>query len=137
MLTPTDRPFQLGIVEGFFGLPWSWNARIDYAEFLSRFGFNSYLYAPKSDRLLRQDWQIPFPQEHLENLRSLANIYRQKNIVFGIGLSPFELYKNFNSDNKNLLKAKIQQINDIQPSILCILFDDMQGDIASPCEVTT
>lgn len=130
----SDKPFKLGIVEGFFGSPWSWDARLDYAEFLKQYGFNTYLYAPKSDRLLRQDWQIPFPQQHLEKLQTLASTYHQNNINFGIGLSPFELYKNFNSNNKNLLKAKLQQINEIKPSILCILFDDMQGDIDSLAE---
>ncbi|MDC1436471.1 protein O-GlcNAcase [Gammaproteobacteria bacterium] len=129
MLSAVDKPFKLGVVEGFFGSSWSWDARLDYAEFLSRYGFNTYLYAPKSDRLLRQDWQVPFPQQHLEKLQTLANAYQEKSLNFGIGLSPFELYKNFNSENKNLLKAKIQQINTINPSILCILFDDMQGDL--------
>ncbi len=129
MSPASEKPFKLGVVEGFFGKPWSWDARLDYAEFLSRYGFNTYLYAPKSDRLLRQDWQVPFPQQHLKKLQALANTYQQKNLNFGIGLSPFELYKNFNSDNKNLLKAKIQQINAINPSILCILFDDMQGNL--------
>ncbi len=134
MPSASDKPFQLGVVEGFFGSSWSWEARIEYADFLSRYGLNTYLYAPKSDRLLRQDWQVPFPHKHLEKLQALANAYQQKNIDFGIGLSPFELYKNFNSNNKDLLKAKLQQINSINPSILCILFDDMQGDLDSLAE---
>ena len=124
-----DKPFKLGVVEGFFGSAWSWEARAAYADFLSNYGFNTYLHAPKSDRLLRQDWHVPFPQEHLENLIELAQTYQHKNIHFGIGLSPFELYRNFNSENKKLLKTKLEQINAINPSILCILFDDMQGDL--------
>jgi hyaluronoglucosaminidase len=135
MSSASDKPFKLGVVEGFFGPSWSWDARLDYAEFLSHYGFNTYLYAPKSDRLLRQDWQVPFPQHHLEKLQTLANAYQQKGLDFGIGLSPFELYKNFNSDNKNFLNAKLQQINTINPSILCILFDDMQGDLDSLAEL--
>lgn len=135
MPSDPDKPFKLGVVEGFFGSSWSWQARLDYAEFLSRYSFNTYLYAPKSDRLLRQDWQAPFPQIHLEKLHTLADAYQQKHLDFGIGLSPFELYKNFNPGNKKLLKDKLQQINFINPSVLCILFDDMQGDLDSLAEL--
>jgi len=130
----SKQSFKLGVVEGFFGLSWSWDARTAYADKLSHYGFNTYLYAPKSDRLLRQDWHLDFPQAHLEKLKALALVYQNKNLGFGIGLSPFELYRNFNTKNKNLLKAKLEQINTINPSILCILFDDMQGDLASLAE---
>jgi hyaluronoglucosaminidase len=126
--------FKLGVVEGFFGKPWPWDARTAYADFLSEYGFNTYLYAPKDDRLLRQNWHIPFPDEHLEKLKALAGVHRDNNIYFSIGLSPFELYRNFNTENQGLLKAKLEQINEINPSILCILFDDMQGDFDSLAE---
>lgn len=124
-----DKPFRLGVIEGFFGLAWPWEARTAYAGFLNKHGFNTYLYAPKSDRLLRQDWYMPFPQDHLEKLKALASHYKDSAVDFGIGLSPFELYRNFNAENKTLLKAKLDQINTINPNILCILFDDMRGDI--------
>ncbi len=109
-------------------MAWSWQARQDYADFLKTHGFNSYIYAPKSDRLLRQDWQQSFPGEHLENLKNLSGIYRDKGLEFGIGLSPFELYKNFDTEQQALLKGKLDQINTIGPSTLCILFDDMAGE---------
>ncbi len=123
-----ESTFKLGVVEGFFGSCWSWQARKDYADFLLEYNFNTYIYAPKSDRLLRQNWHQPFSAEHQENLVNLAQIYRQKNLNFGIGLSPFELYKNFNKSTKQQLKIKLEQLNEINPNILCILFDDMHGD---------
>jgi hypothetical protein len=134
MQSVSDKPFKLGVVEGFFGLPWSWDARTAYADKLSHYGFNTYLYAPKGDRFLRQDWHLAFPQDHLDKLQSLALIYKNKKLDFGLGLSPFELYRNFNTENKSLLKAKLEQIDSINPSILCILFDDMQGDLNSLAE---
>ncbi|MFL2840927.1 MAG: beta-N-acetylglucosaminidase domain-containing protein, partial [Pseudohongiellaceae bacterium] len=116
------------VIEGFFGLPWTWDTRTSYADKLNHYGFNTFLYAPKSDRFLRQDWHLAFPQEHLERLQTLSLTFQNKNLGFGLGLSPFELYRNFNTENKSLLKAKLEQINAINPSILCILFDDMQGN---------
>ena len=122
-------PFRLGVVEGFFGRPWSWQARQDYAPFLAAQGCNSYVYAPKSDAWLRKQWQQPFPQPHLDALSELRGRYALHGVDFGIGFSPFELYKDFSARNRELLQMKLQQINAIDPDTLCILFDDMMGDL--------
>lgn len=121
--------FRLGVVEGFFGRQWSWTARRDYAPFLATQGCNSYVYAPKNDAWLRKQWQAPFPPAHLAALSALATYYRSHQLDFGIGLSPFELYKDFSSANRELLRTKLRQINQIAPDTLCILFDDMMGDL--------
>jgi hyaluronoglucosaminidase len=121
--------FRLGVVEGFFGRQWSWQARQDYAQFLATQGCNSYIYAPKNDVWLRKQWQVPFPQPHLDALRALRDRYRLHAVDFGIGLSPFELYKDFSQQKRDLLQLKLQQIDALAPDTLCILFDDMMGDL--------
>lgn len=121
--------FRLGVVEGFFGRQWSWDARRDYAPFLAAQGCNGYVYAPKNDAWLRRQWQAPLPQDHAEALAGLARHYQAYQLDFGIGLSPFELYKDFSPANRDLLRAKLDQIDVIGPDTLCILFDDMMGDL--------
>jgi hyaluronoglucosaminidase len=121
--------FRLGVVEGFFGRQWTWEARREYAPFLATHGCNSYVYAPKNDAWLRKQWQAPFPGTHLDALATLARHYAAHKVDFGIGLSPFELYKNFSPSNRGLLRAKLDQINAVAPDTLCILFDDMMGDL--------
>ena len=121
--------FRLGVVEGFFGRQWTWQARRDYAAFLALQGCNTYVYAPKNDSWLRKQWQQPFPQAHVDALSALARHYETQQIDFGIGLSPFELYKDFSPRNRDFLLAKVEQINAIGPGTLCVLFDDMMGDL--------
>jgi hyaluronoglucosaminidase len=122
-------PFRLGVVEAYFGRQWSWEARRDHAAFLAANGFNSYVYAPKNDAWLRKQWQSPFPLPHLEALRDLRVHYERHRIEFGIGLSPYELYRDFSRDNRELLRYKLDELNAIAPTTLCILFDDMMGDL--------
>ena len=122
-------PFRLGVVEGYFGRQWSWNARRDYASFLAAHGCNCYIYAPKNDVWLRKQWQAPFPLAHLDALRDLQQHYRRHEVEFGIGLSPFELYRDFSGANRALLRRKLDEINALGPTTLCILFDDMMGDL--------
>ena len=47
---------ELGIIEGFFGRPWSWTERADAVRFLRPHGYSFYLYAPKADSWLRRRW---------------------------------------------------------------------------------
>jgi hyaluronoglucosaminidase len=128
----TNRP-ALGIIEGFFGRTWRWNERQAYAKFLALNKFNFYIYAPKSDAFLRKHWQQDWPSEIKQELIALRASYAANAIDFGIGLSPHEIYidssRVSHHDNRLYLAERVKQINDLSPDILCLLFDDMRGDI--------
>lgn len=118
-----------GVIEGFFGKPWDWSARMSCASFLRDGGYQFYIYAPKSDSFLRRRWREPIPEQTLADLRDLGGHCRESSIAFGIGLTPFEIYVNYDTGAQALLRSKVLQINEVGPDILCILFDDMRGDI--------
>ena len=125
--TQTNTP--LGIIEGFFGHPWPWRARRQYAEFLARSGFDFYLYAPKSDPWLRRNWQSPWPEEDWAQLKALRRACADAGIRFGLGLSPLELYRQPATKSHRQLADKLHQINALEPDLLGLLFDDMRGDL--------
>ncbi|MDG5500976.1 protein O-GlcNAcase [Marinobacter sp. BGYM27] len=118
----------LGIIEGFYGQPWSWQNRADLVSFLAPHGYGFYIYAPKADPFLRRRWQEPHPQEMAAGLKAFAAHCRQLGVRFGIGLSPYELYHHFDDDARIALKAKLAFFDDIGVQDLAILFDDMRGD---------
>ena len=117
----------VGIIEGFFGSPWRWQDRAAYAPFLRELGFDFYIYAPKSDRHLRQQWREPWPADMAESAAALAETYRAAGVRFGLGLSPYELHLEDDPGQAAALEAKVRQLNQVRPEILCILFDDMRG----------
>jgi hyaluronoglucosaminidase len=125
----TDINIKAGVIEGFFGRPWDWSARLSGASFLRDCGYRFFIYAPKSESFLRRAWREPFPKQSLEHLQELSGCCRQSGITFGIGLSPFEIYLNYDKDAQDLLRSKVLQINEVAADILCILFDDMRGDV--------
>jgi hyaluronoglucosaminidase len=120
--------FSRGVIEGFFGRPWTWQARSDYATFLRQNDYQYYIYAPKADRYLRRLWSEPWPIADYNALQQLSDTYQQAGVAWGLGLTPFEIHHDFGDHTKVLLDAKIQLINKLQPDILAILFDDMRGD---------
>jgi hypothetical protein len=121
---------QTGIIEGFYGEPWSWEEREEYALFLKKHGFSFYIYAPKADAFMRKKWREPLPPEHEGRLARLSAQCRAAGIEFGIGFSPYEIYLSpFNSGVKDLLKRRIDAFNRIGVDKLGLLMDDMKGDI--------
>jgi hypothetical protein len=121
--------FFYSVIEGFYGRQWSWQARRDYADFLQCHGFEHYIYAPKGDVYLRSQWRQQHPRDHWQQLQLLSEHYHSKGQKWGLGLSPMGLADAYTEKDRRLLVDKVLQLNRLSPDVLCILFDDMRGDI--------
>jgi hypothetical protein len=121
---------ELGIIEGFFGRPYSWAERMQMAAALAPAGYGFYLYAPKADVYLRRRWRDPYPEAELAALATFAEACRAAGVRFGVGLSPYELFLDFDAAAKAALAAKLAQLDGLGLADLGVFFDDMKGDLA-------
>lgn len=121
--------FLIGIIEGFYGRSWEFPTRLDFADYLVRAGLNTCIYCPKADPYLRRLWQQDWPRESWQQLRQLAAHYRQRGTHWGVGLSPFALYRHYGASQRRLLRDKIARLAELEAPLLAILFDDMPGDL--------
>ncbi|MET0395467.1 MAG: beta-N-acetylglucosaminidase domain-containing protein [Longimicrobiaceae bacterium] len=119
---------ELGIVEGFYGRPWSWREREDTVRFLGPRGFGFYLYAPKGDPHLRRLWREPHPPAAAKGLAALAACCREAGVRFGVGVSPYEIFAGFDAAAREALGRKLAFLDGLGVQDLAILFDDMRGD---------
>jgi hypothetical protein len=129
MTADDDETPYLGVIEGFFGRSWTFQERFDYAKFLKDSAYQFYIYAPKSDPYLRKSWQQDWPTKTEEKLQSLVKQYHLQGLDFGVGLSPFEIYRNYDESAQKKLAEKVGRLNKLGVDILCLLFDDMRGDL--------
>ncbi len=127
----------IGVIEGFFGPSWNWEDRQNYASFLKQNDYQFYIYAPKDDPFLRKKWEERWPVEKAEKVKELADHYHQTGLRFGIGLSPYEIYIDYGPHAKTKLYEKIRELNEVGCDILCVLFDDMRGDVENLAEIQT
>ena len=118
-----------GVIEGFFGRPWDWPGRQSVIDFLGDSGYQFYIYAPKADLFLRRRWREPMPEETLAQLSALRACGADAGVSLGVGLTPFEIYLNYDAAARSSLREKVRQINETGAQMLCILFDDMRGDV--------
>jgi hyaluronoglucosaminidase len=123
-----DVELELGIIEGFYGRPWSWPEREEAISFLAPYGYAFYLYAPKADPFLRRRWQEEHPPEMAAGLTGLAARCAELDVRFGIGLSPYEIYRRFDDHARSAFGRKLDFLNRLGVRDLAILFDDMRGD---------
>jgi hypothetical protein len=129
MKTSGGGEVDLGLIEGFYGRPWSWAEKAATAEFLAPHGYGFYLYAPKADPYLRRRWREPHPDETLAELKALAGRCAELGVRFGVGLSPFEIYRAFDAAAQADLQRKLADLDAAGVVDLAILFDDMRGDL--------
>ena len=125
---------ELGIIEGFFGRPYSWDERANMVHALAPAGYGFYLYAPKADAHLRRRWREPYPDAELEALAAFAGTCREAGVRFGVGLSPYELFLGFDAPAKDALAAKLAQLDRLGLVDLGVFFDDMKGDLPELAE---
>lgn len=126
-MSSSDLP-QLGLIEGFYGRPWSWQEREQTVSFLAARGYDFFLYAPKADPYLRRRWQEDHPPEMAEGLARLSLNCRDLGARFGVGLSPYEAYRDFGDAARRALARRLAFFDDLPIDDLAILFDDMRGD---------
>ncbi len=92
-------------------------------------GYSFFHYAPKADAFLRRRWRERHPDAALAELAELASLCRSVGMRFGVGLSPYELYRDYSGPAKADFLAKLRALDEIGLDDLAILFDDTRGDV--------
>jgi hyaluronoglucosaminidase len=120
---------ELGIVEGYFGRPWSFADRTTVMRTLAPHGYRFFIYAPKGDAHLRRRWREAHPADMQAELAAFAAACRTAGVRFGVGLSPYEVYRDFDTEAHTVLRRRLGELEALGVDDLAILFDDMRGDI--------
>ncbi|MBI2998579.1 MAG: beta-N-acetylglucosaminidase domain-containing protein [Deltaproteobacteria bacterium] len=114
-----------GIVEGFFGPPWSMSHRAAMFQFAAKRGMNTYLYAPKDDPYHRERWREPYPESEWKELLKLIRLARERRIDFVYGFHPGKGLHFAAAEPVDIMLTKAQRFYDAGVRTFAILFDDI------------
>jgi hyaluronoglucosaminidase len=121
-----SRPVALrGVIEGFYGPPWSHDARLALIEFIAERGMNAYVYAPKSDPRHRDRWREPYDSDEATGLAALAARCRDVGARFGFALSPGLDIAYADDDDRAALLAKLAPLLDGGVDWVVLAVDDI------------
>jgi hypothetical protein len=120
---------ELGVIEGYFGRPWRHEDRGQEITRLGEIGFAFFHHAPKADAFLRRRWREPHPDAALAELAGPSAHCRRLGMLFGVGLSPYELYPDFGAEAQRAFIDKVRSLDVIGLDAPAIVFDDTRGDV--------
>ena len=75
-----------GVIEGFYGTPWSHADRLACIDLMEQWGWNTYVWAAKLEPRHRAEWNTPFTAEELEQFSELSR--RRPSVTCAVGLTP-------------------------------------------------
>ncbi|XP_053485412.1 protein O-GlcNAcase [Ictalurus furcatus] len=126
--------FLCGVVEGFYGRPWSMEQRKVLFQWMQRWGLNTYLYGPKDDLKHRLLWREVYSTEEEAQLKALVHEAESRGLRFVYALSPGQDIVFSSSSDLTLLKRKLRQVSELGCQAFAILFDDIDH---SMCQADT
>jgi hyaluronoglucosaminidase len=121
-----------GLIEGFYGPPWTQAERLDLLAFAAAEGFNTWVHAPKDDPYHRKLWREPYPDAELERLGKLAAEATRLGVDFAYAIAPgLDLCYSKESE-WNALLAKIDQVRSVGIRSFQLLWDDIEHTLNCP-----
>ncbi len=116
---------KLGIIEGFYGRYYSFDERVMLLNFLQKYNYDFYIYAPKNDRNLRRDYLQKHEDKTSDLLIKTSDIANSLNISFGMGISPINLTNEYEEKKDLFLERVLYLVKTYKLKILALLFDDV------------
>jgi len=124
-------PFAIrGVIEGFYGNPWTQEQRLDHIQFIGRHGMNTFVYGPKDDPLVRRRWREPYDEAALARLGQVVAVASDAGIDVVYAISPGLSVRYSSAADLAVLLAKLDQVGSLGVTRFALLLDDLPPDLA-------
>lgn len=116
-----------GVVEGFYGTPWSFDDRISQLRFYGENKINTYIYGPKDDPYHSSpNWRKPYPEKEASQLQALVKEARANKVDFVWAIHPGQDIR-WNDEDRDALIAKFEKMYELGIRSFAVFFDDISG----------
>ena len=117
--------FLSGVIEGFYGPPWSTTERMQWFDRMAGWGMNTYFYCLKDDAKNRAIWRETYSPEEAAALTDLIGACRSRGIRFVYGLSPGLDIRYTSEADSATLRRRFEQMLGLGCRDFALLFDDI------------
>ncbi len=123
-----------GVVEGFYGEPWSHQVRLSLIEYYGKNKMNTYLYGPKDDPYHSSpNWRLPYPDQEAKNISELVQACNRNRVDFVWAIHPGKDIKWNEEDYQNLVH-KFDLMYNLGVRAFAVFFDDISGEGTNPAK---
>ncbi|MFD9412535.1 beta-N-acetylglucosaminidase domain-containing protein [Streptomyces sp. NPDC059989] len=114
-----------GIVEGFYGQPWTQEQRLAQLDFMGRTKQNRLLLAPGDDPYRTTSWRQEYPRERQEEFRALAERARANRVVLAWAVTPGQSMCLSSAADRTALAHKLDAMWDLGFRAFQVQFQDI------------
>ena len=116
-----------GVIEGFYGNPYSHSDRIEQFKFYGRTKLNTYIYGPKDDPYHRDKWRELYPEQERKRISELVTQAHQRGVRFVWAIHPGLDIKWTEEDRKAVVR-KCEDMYRLGVRSFAVFFDDISAD---------
>lgn len=127
--TPEPAFEKIGVLEGFYGKPWSHEARLDMIRFMGASGYTHYVYAPKDDPYHRSRWRERYPYAMREQFKELVSVADSAGISLIFAISPGLNIVYSDSADVDILREKLTTMLEIGFDEVALFLDDVPEEL--------
>lgn len=120
-----------GVIEGFYGTPWTHEQRLRGLAHFSDFGFNRYLLAPKDDPWHRYDWRSELSADFLSRVSDLMAQARKNAITVAVAISPGLTVEYSDASDVQAIMVRFKQLHSIGVREFGLFLDDIPARLQS------
>ncbi|MEN9672436.1 MAG: hypothetical protein RL553_701 [Planctomycetota bacterium] len=118
-----------GVIEGFYGKPWSHAQRLRGLNFFALHNMNTYILAPKDDPWQRFDWRTPLSDNFLNSTKELIERGEDLLIDVAVCISPGLTVKYSDDLDVDALMVRYRQLSKIGVTQFGLLLDDIPWEL--------
>ncbi len=89
-----------GFIEGYYGIPWTNENRMELMRFGGDLKMTSYVFAPKDDPYHKDKWREPYPEDELARLKEMVAVGNATKCRFVWTAHPFMGASKFDPNRK-------------------------------------
>lgn len=127
--TVTDYPSvpQRGLVEGYYGNPYSEADRMGLLKMFGELKMNVYIYGPKDDAYHKSKWREEYPADLAKKITEYVNVAKANKIEFMWAIHPGEDIQWNDADRANIVN-KLKAMCELGVRSFAVFWDDLWGD---------
>ena len=131
-VTVTDYPSvpQRGLVEGYYGNPYSKENRMGLFEMFGRQKMNVYIYGPKDDAYHKSKWREEYPAAQAAQITEYVNAAKANKVEFVWAIHPGEDIQWNDTDRANIVN-KLKAMCKLGVRTFAVFWDDLWNDDGS------
>jgi hyaluronoglucosaminidase len=123
-----------GLIEGFYGQPWSREERLDMIRFCGEVGLTTWVHAPKDDPYHRKQWRDAYPGAELEHIAEIVAEGAKHGVTVAYAIAPGLSLRADDDAELERIVAKCEQVRSAGVTMFQLLWDDLDRETAPSAE---